>query len=85
VSDKILKKIRVVKFTVKDTGIGIPQEKVEQMFKFFSTFDSKEGYGLGLAISNSLASSLGPEIIKLKSVVGEGSKFSFLIYQNLNE
>lgn len=37
------------------------------MFKFFSTFDSKEGYGLGLAISNSLVASLGPDKIQLES------------------
>src|SRR5262249_27598301 len=63
-------------FAVKDTGIGIPKERMERLFKPFSQADSSTtrvygGTGLGLAISRRLAESLGGRMWA-ESTAGEG-------------
>ncbi|MDT0689932.1 ATP-binding protein [Salegentibacter sp. F188] len=65
--------------SVKDTGIGISEEKQEEIFEEFSQENSKiekqyGGTGLGLTITKSLARLLKGEIV-LKSKPGEGSEF----------
>lgn len=65
---------------VKDTGIGIPEEKRETIFREFeqedySTSDKYGGTGLGLAISNRLAQLMNGSI-KVHSKKGEGSTFT---------
>ncbi|WP_183578376.1 two-component regulator propeller domain-containing protein [Mucilaginibacter sp. X5P1] len=70
-------------FSVKDTGIGIPQHKLSDLFKPFSQVDSSTtrkygGTGLGLVISERLINLMGGEI-QAVSVLGEGSTFSFTI------
>ncbi|MEM7215055.1 MAG: ATP-binding protein [Pseudomonadota bacterium] len=70
-------------FTVEDTGIGIPEEKLDLIFKKFSQADESatrkhQGTGLGLAISASLVSLMGGEIA-VSSKPGAGSKFSFAV------
>ncbi len=78
-----------LQFYVKDCGIGIPKEKLEDIFnRFFQTHQSLssgyEGAGLGLAISKAYAEMLGGKMW-VESVEGEGSTFYFTIpYINKN-
>ncbi|HKV98771.1 MAG TPA: chemotaxis protein CheB [Vicinamibacterales bacterium] len=65
---------------VADTGIGIPQDKLELIFQPFVQLDSTltrkaDGTGLGLAISRSFAREMGGDLTAT-SVVGKGSVFS---------
>jgi PAS domain S-box-containing protein len=70
-------------FWVKDTGIGIPEDKKSFIFEFFRQVDDTDtrkhgGLGIGLAISKKIAEVLGAEII-LNSELGKGSEFLFNI------
>ena len=68
-----------VRLHVRDTGVGIPADRLEAIFEPFVQVDSSltrtaEGTGLGLAISRDLARAMGGELTA-RSVVGEGSEF----------
>ncbi|MGE0086020.1 MAG: response regulator [Desulfococcaceae bacterium] len=68
-------------FRVKDTGIGIPENKQEEIFESFSQADSSisrsyGGAGLGLSISKTLVEKMGGKIW-LQSRTGAGSTFCF--------
>ena len=77
-SDKVL-----LRFAVRDTGIGIAPEHVTTIFKEFAQADSTMtrrygGTGLGLAISQRLVRIMGGELV-VSSEVGRGSEFAFLL------
>tara|TARA_R110002124_G_scaffold274050_2_gene443722 strand:+ start:257 stop:2905 length:2649 start_codon:yes stop_codon:yes gene_type:complete len=70
-----------IRFSVSDSGIGIPKSKQQLIFEAFSQADSSTtkkfgGTGLGLTISNKLLKLLGSSI-QLKSEMGKGSDFYF--------
>ena len=66
-------------FYVKDTGLGIAEDKLQNLFKrFVKINDYMEGIGLGLAICRSLVTKMGGSI-QVESKLGEGSTFSFIL------
>lgn len=60
---------------VEDTGIGIPKDSLETIFRPFTQLRSEGGAGLGLAISRDMARGMGGDIA-VTSAVGEGSCFA---------
>ncbi len=82
-----------VSITVRDCGVGIPDEEVSQIFDvFFSTFNSghhssgqfefnKRGIGLGLAVAKRFAEMHGG-FIQVDSTEGQGSRFTVLLPRN---
>ncbi len=78
-----------VEFSVRDTGIGIPQDKIDRLFKSYSQVESSTtrthgGTGLGLTISQKLVNLMGGHI-KVESVTNEGSNFYFKLNMILGE
>jgi len=70
-----------IRFAVRDTGRGIPQDEQESILQPFvqaSTTDHEGGTGLGLAISSRYVTMMGGSL-RVKSAPGEGSEFSFTI------
>ena len=72
-----------IKFSVADTGIGIPLDEQERIFQDFAQVDNPiqrrvKGSGLGLPLSRKLAHLLGGEV-QLTSEVGAGSTFSVVL------
>lgn len=76
-----------LRFSVKDTGIGIKEEDVEKLFTVYEHLDEKngsgiQGIGLGLDISRRFAGIMGGEL-KCESVYGEGSEFILTLDQKI--
>ena len=72
-----------LKVQVADTGVGIPEEDLHNLFKIESTFtktgtEEEEGTGLGLVLVREFIEKIGGEI-SVESKVDEGTKFTFTI------
>jgi|GEM_PF-840320 signal transduction histidine kinase/DNA-binding response OmpR family regulator len=78
-----------LRFYVRDTGIGIPQNKLEKIFAPFSQADADTaarfgGTGLGLAIAHELVSLMGDKL-QVKSTAGKGTTFYFSLSLRIAE
>ncbi|MEO8763455.1 MAG: two-component regulator propeller domain-containing protein [Ginsengibacter sp.] len=78
-----------LEFEVRDTGIGIPSDKLDRLFTAFSQVDSSTtrkygGTGLGLTISEKLVK-LMDGTVHVKSELGKGSIFSFTIKSTIGK
>jgi PAS domain S-box-containing protein len=77
----------LLEFSVSDTGIGIPPDKIDLLFKPFSQADNSItrefcGSGLGLSIVSHLAKMMGGDV-GVESVAGKGSRFWFRLLAKL--
>lgn len=75
---------KTLRFTIQDTGIGIPESRKNRVFESFAQADISTtriygGSGLGLALCKNYVEGMGGQIW-VESVVGKGSKFIFAIH-----
>ena len=75
--------LHTLRFTVSDSGIGIPEEKLSEIFKLFSSVGETDeqavyGAGMGLFVSDKIVRLMNSKI-NVRSVEGEGSTFWFEI------
>lgn len=79
--------LALISFAVKDTGIGIKEEDIPKLYVPFERIEEKrnrsiEGTGLGMNITMQLLSFMESSL-KVESVYGEGSVFSFVLKQKI--
>ena len=75
--------LHIIHFSVRDSGIGIPKERMDRLFQSFSQVDASTtrrygGSGLGLAISKRLSELMGGTMW-VESELGKGSTFHFTV------
>jgi signal transduction histidine kinase len=73
----------MVRVSVEDTGVGIPEQRLEEIFEPFHQLDGSttrryEGAGLGLALVKNIIEAHG-SLINVYSEVGQGTKFQFAL------
>ncbi len=78
-----------IRFSVSDTGIGIEEDQIKDLFQPFTQVDDSnarkyEGTGLGLAICSKIVKEMNADI-KVKSKINIGSEFSFIIDVDVEE
>jgi len=81
--------LKIIRFTVADTGIGIPAEKQASIFSPFTQADTSTtrqygGTGLGLTISARMVAMMGGKLW-LESEVGKGTQFHFTVQLKVRE
>ena len=74
---------RVLRVEIQDTGVGIPEDRIDAVFEAFQQADNSTsrqygGTGLGLTITRSLARCMGFDV-RVQSTVGVGSTFSLVL------
>ncbi len=79
----------LIQAEVDDTGPGIRESDMERLFESFERLDTEknrhiEGTGLGISITTKLLSLMGSEL-KVESTFGEGSKFYFDLWQDIED
>lgn len=89
ISGEIKDDIALLHFSIKDTGIGIKEEDLSKLFSEFERIEEKrnrniEGTGLGMNITIQLLELMGSKL-KVESVYGEGSTFSFDLEQQITD
>ena len=89
VSATVSQETALIKISVEDTGIGIPESKIDHVFGMFTQAETSTtrmfgGTGLGLAISSSLVTEMGGDI-SVQSTYGEGSIFEVSLTLDLSE
>ena len=77
-----------VKILVSDNGIGIPTDKIEEIFEPFHQLDGSStrkfgGTGLGLSLARKIIEAHGSQL-QVSSKIGQGSQFSFSLIANKN-
>lgn len=66
---------KIIRYTIEDTGIGVPKAEAEHIFEEFVQLDeNKEGTGIGLTVAHSIANRLGGDII-LDTTYTSGARF----------
>ena len=80
---EVMVEVAEIRVSVSDEGIGIPADRIEEIFQPFHQLDGSStrrygGTGLGLALARKIIESHGSNI-EVESHLGEGSRFSFLL------
>jgi len=77
---RVINEMKEIEFFVKDTGSGIPQDFIDQIFNIYASQDAElqKGYGLGLALCKIIVEKLGGTI-RVDSTVNIGSTFTFVL------